>query len=279
MSAVQAYQGQGSRRHPGWRESRSCMPTGSSTSTSPGTPLPPSPSRPSRPRVSSPQYRLPDPGADRELARTARLPGAHAHGHARRQRRHPPRTQDASSRPARRRAAPALPQEGSPSPQESSASSGEPPASSAASPRSTTAASFDVRNVVWGTGFRPDFSWIRVAFETDADGYPVQYRGAAASSPGLYAGRVRAGNRVVIEHLLVWSGRVISIPSPCRRRVTELSQQPSTRPQAPDEAAVSPASRKVELEGRHARRSRSSPRRPWPPGVDGNRSSVARSHH
>ena len=114
MSAVQAYQGQGSRRHPASRESRSCMPTGSSTSTSPGTPLPPSPSRTSRPRVSSPQYRLPDPGADRELARTARLPGARAHGHAGRQRRHPPRTRDASSRPARRRAAPAPPQEGSP---------------------------------------------------------------------------------------------------------------------------------------------------------------------
>ena len=138
MSAVQAYQGQGSRRHPASRESRSCMPTDSSTSTSPGTPLPPSPSRTSRPRVSSPQYRLPDPGADRELARTARLPGARAHGHAGRQRRHPPRTRDASSRPAGRSCATAGRIS---SPQESSASSGEPPASSAASPRSTTAAS------------------------------------------------------------------------------------------------------------------------------------------
>lgn len=44
----------------------------------------------------------------------------------------------------------------------------------------------DVRNVVWCTGFRPDFSWIRVPFEIGDDGYPVQYRGAAASSPGLY---------------------------------------------------------------------------------------------
>jgi putative flavoprotein involved in K+ transport len=44
----------------------------------------------------------------------------------------------------------------------------------------------DVRNVVWCTGFRPDFSWIRVPFESGADGYPVQYRGAVASSPGLY---------------------------------------------------------------------------------------------
>jgi putative flavoprotein involved in K+ transport len=44
----------------------------------------------------------------------------------------------------------------------------------------------DVRNVVWCTGFRPDFSWIRFPFEMGEDGYPVQYRGAAASSPGLY---------------------------------------------------------------------------------------------
>ena len=44
----------------------------------------------------------------------------------------------------------------------------------------------DVRNVVWCTGFRPDFSWIRCPFEIGDDGYPVQYRGAAASSPGLY---------------------------------------------------------------------------------------------
>ena len=44
----------------------------------------------------------------------------------------------------------------------------------------------DVRNVVWCTGFRPDFSWIRFPFELGEDGYPVQYRGVAASSPGLY---------------------------------------------------------------------------------------------
>ena len=44
----------------------------------------------------------------------------------------------------------------------------------------------DVRNVVWCTGFRPDFGWIRFPFELGDDGYPVQYRGAAASSPGLY---------------------------------------------------------------------------------------------
>jgi putative flavoprotein involved in K+ transport len=44
----------------------------------------------------------------------------------------------------------------------------------------------DVRNVVWCTGFRPDFSWIQVPFEKGEDGYPVQYRGVVESAPGLY---------------------------------------------------------------------------------------------
>ncbi len=44
----------------------------------------------------------------------------------------------------------------------------------------------DVRNVVWCTGFRPDYSWIRFPFEIGDDGYPVQYRGVVASAPGLY---------------------------------------------------------------------------------------------
>jgi putative flavoprotein involved in K+ transport len=43
----------------------------------------------------------------------------------------------------------------------------------------------DVRNVVWCTGFRPDFGWIRVPLEIGEDGYPVQYRGAS-TTPGLY---------------------------------------------------------------------------------------------
>ena len=44
----------------------------------------------------------------------------------------------------------------------------------------------DVRNVVWCTGFRPDYSWIRVPIEIGEDGYPEQYRGVIAGSPGLY---------------------------------------------------------------------------------------------
>jgi putative flavoprotein involved in K+ transport len=44
----------------------------------------------------------------------------------------------------------------------------------------------DDQNVIWCTGFRRDFSWIQVPYEVGEDGYPVQYRGVVASSPGLY---------------------------------------------------------------------------------------------
>ena len=43
----------------------------------------------------------------------------------------------------------------------------------------------DVENVIWCTGFRPDYSWIDAPLEFDGD-YPRQYRGGVASSPGLY---------------------------------------------------------------------------------------------
>ena len=40
--------------------------------------------------------------------------------------------------------------------------------------------------MIWCTGFRPDYSWIRCPFDLGDDGYPVQYRGMVESSPGLY---------------------------------------------------------------------------------------------
>jgi putative flavoprotein involved in K+ transport len=43
----------------------------------------------------------------------------------------------------------------------------------------------DVANVVWCTGFRPDFGWINLPV-FGADGYPVHYRGVVAGAPGLY---------------------------------------------------------------------------------------------
>ena len=44
----------------------------------------------------------------------------------------------------------------------------------------------DVAQVVWCTGFRNDYGWIRCALPEDEDGYPAQKRGAVAASPGLY---------------------------------------------------------------------------------------------
>jgi putative flavoprotein involved in K+ transport len=44
----------------------------------------------------------------------------------------------------------------------------------------------DVANVIWCTGFRNDWDWIRFPLSREADGYPEQKRGAVPSAPGLY---------------------------------------------------------------------------------------------
>ncbi|HUG64115.1 MAG TPA: NAD(P)-binding domain-containing protein [Gaiellaceae bacterium] len=44
----------------------------------------------------------------------------------------------------------------------------------------------EVANVIWCTGFRNDWSWIRFPVPREDDGYPDQRRGAVASVPGLY---------------------------------------------------------------------------------------------
>lgn len=43
----------------------------------------------------------------------------------------------------------------------------------------------EVTNIVWCTGFRPDFSWIDLPV-TDDDGWPRQQRGVVPEAPGLY---------------------------------------------------------------------------------------------
>ena len=43
----------------------------------------------------------------------------------------------------------------------------------------------DVANIIWCTGFRTDFDWIRLPAFGD-DGRPIQYRGVVRSLPGLY---------------------------------------------------------------------------------------------
>jgi putative flavoprotein involved in K+ transport len=42
-----------------------------------------------------------------------------------------------------------------------------------------------VSNVVWCTGFDPDFRWIQSPM-FDEDGYPIHYRGVVEGEPGLY---------------------------------------------------------------------------------------------
>ncbi len=50
---------------------------------------------------------------------------------------------------------------------------------------STTGGAWTVSNVIWATGFRPDFSWIEAPI-TEADGWPREYRGVVNEVPGLY---------------------------------------------------------------------------------------------
>jgi putative flavoprotein involved in K+ transport len=94
----------------------------------------------------------------------------------------------------------------------------------------------DVRNVVWCTGFRPDFGWIHLPLEVGEDGYPVQYRGASTTR-GLYfvglpflhsfssmfvggAGRDadRVAEQIAAEprqrRYVVWNGAVDAVETP-----------------------------------------------------------------
>jgi putative flavoprotein involved in K+ transport len=44
---------------------------------------------------------------------------------------------------------------------------------------------YDVDNVIWATGFRQTFGWIKLPVIGD-DGWPVEYRGVVTDAPGLY---------------------------------------------------------------------------------------------
>lgn len=52
-------------------------------------------------------------------------------------------------------------------------------------PRLADGTVLDVANVIWCTGFRPDYAWIQLPVAGD-DGWPVQERGASATAEGLY---------------------------------------------------------------------------------------------
>jgi putative flavoprotein involved in K+ transport len=43
-----------------------------------------------------------------------------------------------------------------------------------------------VANVIWCTGFRPDFSWIHLPVFGDEEKEPTHHRGVVATEPGLY---------------------------------------------------------------------------------------------
>ena len=42
-----------------------------------------------------------------------------------------------------------------------------------------------ISNIIWATGYRPDFSWIEKSI-TDSIGWPVTHRGISLSVNGLY---------------------------------------------------------------------------------------------
>jgi putative flavoprotein involved in K+ transport len=43
----------------------------------------------------------------------------------------------------------------------------------------------DVANVIWCTGYREDYSWLKLPYQ-DGEGTPAHKRGVAESVPGLY---------------------------------------------------------------------------------------------
>jgi putative flavoprotein involved in K+ transport len=44
----------------------------------------------------------------------------------------------------------------------------------------------EASNVIWCTGYTPDFSWVDLPFPTNPQGFPIQERGVVPSIPGLY---------------------------------------------------------------------------------------------
>ena len=51
--------------------------------------------------------------------------------------------------------------------------------------------SVDVANVIWCTGFRNDYDWVRFGLAFGDDGFPEQERGAATGLPGLFFAGLR----------------------------------------------------------------------------------------
>jgi putative flavoprotein involved in K+ transport len=91
----------------------------------------------------------------------------------------------------------------------------------------------DVTNVIWCTGFRPDYSWIHLPVLGDTE--PLHHRGIVASEPGLYfvglfflyamsSGFLRGVSRDaehVVKHIVTRTRRNVpktDLPPPVRAR-------------------------------------------------------------
>lgn len=115
----------------------------------------------------------------------------------------------------------------------------------------------DVANVIWCTGFRPDYSWIDLPLEYEG-GYPKQYRGAAEGQPGLYflgmlflhsfssmlvLGAGRDAKRVV-DHLVARDGRPFRRAARARSRrgrAGRVSRGGQTQPEPEPKTPRAPA--------------------------------------
>jgi putative flavoprotein involved in K+ transport len=95
----------------------------------------------------------------------------------------------------------------------------------------------DVRNVVWCTGFRTDFSWIDLpAF--DQEGRPLHERGVVESMPGLYfAGLIFQYS--LTSDVLPNGGRDAEYVA--RHIATRQAKEPSAMPRRPAQAGTSAA--------------------------------------
>jgi putative flavoprotein involved in K+ transport len=95
----------------------------------------------------------------------------------------------------------------------------------------------EVSNVIWCTGFTPDFGWIDLSLPT-RHGYPIQDRGIVASVPGLYfmgllfqyslssvlVGGVGRDAKHIVDHL---ASRQPDGASEAVRRSTTTERRPS----------------------------------------------------
>ena len=110
----------------------------------------------------------------------------------------------------------------------------------------------EVSNVIWCTGYTPDFSWIDLPLAT-RHGFPIQNRGIVESVPGLYfigllflysissalVGGVGRDAEHIVDHIaafgiaaLICRSRPVTLP-PFPREALRLSTAAAASPTAP----------------------------------------------